>query len=250
MILASDVFGSGSNIETLLFGSLLLVDGGDLALAGAVAVATLLASALVGHHWLRSGFDPTLQTVGGPSPRCSTPLLLGLVALATVAALTGGRDAARRRALPHPGDHRPPADRPPPRWQALSVALVAVEGTAGLWLSVKTNAPPGATIACVAGRDLRFRRDHGRALVRVPRRAAVAAPSARSPWSARAAAGRGTATRRTRSRSSRRPPRSATSFARWAATRVTVTQLLQPNSDPHDYEPRPSDVEADAGART
>ena len=37
MILASDVFGSGANIETLLFGSLLLVDGGDIALAAVAA---------------------------------------------------------------------------------------------------------------------------------------------------------------------------------------------------------------------
>ena len=36
-------------------------------------------------------------------------------------------------------------------WQLASVALVALEGTVGLWLSVKTDAPPGATIACVSG---------------------------------------------------------------------------------------------------
>ena len=36
-------------------------------------------------------------------------------------------------------------------WQLASVALVAAEGTVGLWLSVKTDAPPGATIACVSG---------------------------------------------------------------------------------------------------
>ena len=29
---------------------------------------------------------------------------------------------------------------------------------------------------------------------------------------------------------------------------VEVTQIIQPNSDPHDYEPRPSDVEAVADA--
>src|SRR6476469_4194656 len=33
VMLASDVFLSGSNVETLLFGSLLLIDGGDIALA-------------------------------------------------------------------------------------------------------------------------------------------------------------------------------------------------------------------------
>src|ERR1043165_1072341 len=59
VILASDVFGSGSNIETLLFGSLLLVDSGGIALAAGAAVATLVASALIGQHWLRTGFDPT-----------------------------------------------------------------------------------------------------------------------------------------------------------------------------------------------
>ena len=31
--------------------------------------------------------------------------------------------------------------------------------------------------------------------------------------------------------------------------RVTVSQLLQPNTDPHDYEPTPSDVTAVTGAR-
>src|ERR671936_637844 len=45
VILASDVFHSGSNVETLLFGSLLVIDPGYLALAGATsslaAVATL-----------------------------------------------------------------------------------------------------------------------------------------------------------------------------------------------------------------
>src|SRR5439155_22040256 len=30
---------------------------------------------------------------------------------------------------------------------------------------------------------------------------------------------------------------------------VAVHQILQPNTDPHEYEPRPKDVEATAGAR-
>jgi ABC-type Zn uptake system ZnuABC Zn-binding protein ZnuA len=34
-----------------------------------------------------------------------------------------------------------------------------------------------------------------------------------------------------------------------AGTRAGVRQILQPNSDPHEYEPRPSDVKAVAGAR-
>jgi ABC-type Mn2+/Zn2+ transport system permease subunit len=36
-------------------------------------------------------------------------------------------------------------------WQAGSVLLAAAEGVAGLWLSVQTDAPPGATVAVLAG---------------------------------------------------------------------------------------------------
>src|SRR5919202_4716629 len=35
---------------------------------------------------------------------------------------------------------------------------------------------------------------------------------------------------------------------RVGGTAVNEHQILQPNSDPHDYEPRPADVEATAGA--
>jgi ABC-type Zn uptake system ZnuABC Zn-binding protein ZnuA len=34
-----------------------------------------------------------------------------------------------------------------------------------------------------------------------------------------------------------------------AGSRASVTQILQPGSDPHEYEPRPSDAEALAGAK-
>ncbi|HYG97026.1 MAG TPA: metal ABC transporter permease, partial [Solirubrobacterales bacterium] len=88
VILASDVFESGSNIETLLFGSLLLVDSGDIALAAAVAGLTLLASLLIDQHWLRTGFDPTDADARGRGSRLFDAVLIALVALAAVAALT------------------------------------------------------------------------------------------------------------------------------------------------------------------
>ena len=88
MILASDVFGSGANVETLLFGSLLLVDGGDIALAAVAAAATLIASLLVGHRWLQRGFDAATPGTGGRSAAALDALLLGLIALASTAALS------------------------------------------------------------------------------------------------------------------------------------------------------------------
>ncbi len=151
VILASDVFGSGSNIETLLFGSLLLVDGGDLALAGGAAIATFAAHVLIGQHWLLAGFDPTLRDSTGPSPRPFDAVLLGLVALAMVAALTVVGALLVAALFVVPAITARLLTERLLSWQLLSIALVALEGTVGLWLSVKTNAPPGATIACVAG---------------------------------------------------------------------------------------------------
>src|SRR5213595_1215133 len=58
VILASDVFHSGANVETLLFGSLLLIDRTDLVVAAAASIAALLATIVLGRRWLASGFDP------------------------------------------------------------------------------------------------------------------------------------------------------------------------------------------------
>src|SRR5438309_7156055 len=58
VILASDVFHSGSNVETLLFGSLLLVGTRELVLAAVFSLVVAAASVVLGRRWLASGFDP------------------------------------------------------------------------------------------------------------------------------------------------------------------------------------------------
>src|SRR5207244_2937702 len=65
VILASDVFHSGSGVEGLLFGSVLLVDRGDLVLAAAASVLALAATWSLGPRWLARGFDPAAaRTLG------------------------------------------------------------------------------------------------------------------------------------------------------------------------------------------
>jgi ABC-type Mn2+/Zn2+ transport system permease subunit len=151
VILASDVFASGANVETLLFGSLLLVDGGDIALAAGTAVVVVLASLLLGPRWLAAGFDPAVATQLHASARTLDLALLGLIALSVTAALAtvGALLVTALFVLPALTVRlfvsRMAA------WQVLSIVLVAVEGTVGLWLSVETDAPPGATIAVVSG---------------------------------------------------------------------------------------------------
>jgi ABC-type Mn2+/Zn2+ transport system permease subunit len=151
VVLASDVFGSGSNIETLLFGSPLLIDGGDIALAALAALAAIVASWLLGHRWLAAGFDPS---AAGPLRAGGRPLeliLLGLIALATTAAISviGALLVTALFVVPSL-TARLFARR---LWtlQLAGVLLVALEGAFGLWLSVETDAPPGATIAVVSG---------------------------------------------------------------------------------------------------
>ncbi len=151
VILASDVFGSGANVETLLFGSLLLVDGGDIALAAVAAGAALAASFLLGHRWLAAGFDPGAAGAAGAGERGLDLVLLGLIALATTAALSVVGALLVTALFVVPALTARLFTERMRSWQLASVALVAVEGTLGLWLSVETDAPPGATIAVVAG---------------------------------------------------------------------------------------------------
>src|ERR671939_419343 len=48
VVLASDVFHSGANVETLLFGSLLLVGSSDIRLAAVAALVAVALSATLG----------------------------------------------------------------------------------------------------------------------------------------------------------------------------------------------------------
>jgi len=249
VILASDVFGSGSNIETLLFGSLLLVDGGDIALAAVAAVLAVAGSLLLGGRWLAAGFDPGAAFSLRSGGRRLDLLLLGLVALATTAALStiGALLVTALFVLPAL-TARLFVNRMR-SWQLASVALVAVEGVVGLWLSVKTDAPPGATIAVVAGAAFAVTAG-ARALVRsrVPRRAAVALAGAALLGIGIGGCGSGGS-------SDGRLAVVATTtqigdFVRQVGgNAVAVDQVLRPNTDPHEYEPRPSDVVAAADAK-
>ena len=247
VILAGDVFGSGANVETLLFGSLLLVDDGDIALAAAAAAATLLASLLVGHRWLQRGFDAEGPGSTGRSAALLDALLLVLIALATTAALSVVGALLVGALFVVPAITARLLTRRMLSWQLASVALVAGEGTVGLWLSVKTDAPPGATIACVSGAVFALLAA-GRALARVspPAVARLAATLVLVLL----AAGCGTSGQASDGRLE--VVATTTVLGDWVRAvggdAVAVDPVLEPNTDPHQYEPRPSDVEAAAGA--
>jgi ABC-type Zn uptake system ZnuABC Zn-binding protein ZnuA/ABC-type Mn2+/Zn2+ transport system permease subunit len=246
-ILASDVFGSGANVETLLFGSLLLIDWGDLVLAGVAAGLTLVASLLLGHRWLATGFDPSSggsEVAGGRLDLA----LFGLIALAIVAALSvvGALLVTALFVVPAL-TARLFAERMW-SWQLASVALVALEGTVGLWLSVKTDAPPGATIAVVAGAVFAIAAGV-RALARA-RRGVPALAMATLAAVALLVAGCGSSGPGNGQLRVVATTTQIGDFVREVGgDAVSVDQILQPNTDPHEYEPRPSDVAGAAEAK-
>ncbi len=151
IILASDVFSSGANIETLLFGSLLLVDTQDQLLAAAASIAVIAGTITLGERWLITGFDPA--NAAGLGVRSAVPdvALLGLVTLVAVASLTTLGALLATALIVVPAATTRLFMTRLRSWQAATVGLVLAEGLAGLWISVQLNAPPGPAIAVLAG---------------------------------------------------------------------------------------------------
>jgi ABC-type Zn uptake system ZnuABC Zn-binding protein ZnuA/ABC-type Mn2+/Zn2+ transport system permease subunit len=247
VILASDVFHSGSHIDALLFGSLLLLDSRDLVFAAALSAAALGGSLLLGRAWLVSGFDPGGARALGIPARLPELALLALIALAAVAVLSAVGALLAAALLVMPAATTRLWSRRMPGWQLATIALVAAEGGAGLWISVEMNAPPGAAIAVLAGGV--FALAAGLRAAPAPIRRAVPAAAGVLACSALIA---GCAT--TAGSTGNRVDVVATTtqigdFAREVGGgAVSVHQILQPNTDPHDYEPRPDDVLATASA--
>ena len=240
IILASDVFHSAAQVDSLLFGSLLVVDTPDQVLAGITALLAIIASWALGPRWLATGFDASAARAIGVRSGWTDLVLLALVTLAAVSALAAVGALLAGALLVIPAATTRLWTRRLRAWQLASVALAASEGVVGLWLSVELNAPPGATIAVLAGAVFAL----------APLLPALA--RLRSPLPAAAAilllggcGGSG----------SDKPVVLATTtqiadFARVVGdNEVTVHQILQPNTDPHEYEPRPDDIRATADAK-
>ena len=245
VILASDVFHTGSEVDSLLFGSLLLVDTTDQIVAAVAAVLALVATFAFGPRWLAAGFDPEAAHSLGVRRARTDLVLLALVAFAAVSTLTAIGALLATALLVVPAATTRLWTNRLLTWQIASVLLAAAEGVAGLWLSVKLNAPPGATIAVISGAVF--------ALAPLPvlvgrRRVGVAAAAAGAALMLGACGSAANG-------DNGKPVVVATTtqlgdFARAVGgNAVSVHQILRPNSDPHEYEPRPDDVTATAGAK-
>jgi ABC-type Zn uptake system ZnuABC Zn-binding protein ZnuA/ABC-type Mn2+/Zn2+ transport system permease subunit len=249
VILASDVFHSQGSVDQLLFGSLLVVGPADLRFGAAVAVLAVLAAAMARRSWLLHGFDPpSARSLGGRS-RLPDLLLLAVIAAAAVATLSTIGALLATAVLVVPAATARLLVNRMRGWSIVTAGLALAEGVFGLWLSVRVNAPPGATIAVVSTAVF-----GAVSAVRWLRTRSRAAASALLAAAALVIAGCGSSDPGGGGPAQRLPVVATTTQLADIARQVggpavDVHQILQPNTDPHTYEPRPADVEATGGAK-
>jgi ABC-type Mn2+/Zn2+ transport system permease subunit len=151
VVLASDVFESGAEVDTLLFGSLIGLTERDVWLSALVAVGAIGLDAALRRHWLAAGFEPDSARALGLRPAVTDRLLLVGVAAAAVVALDAVGallvtvvlvvPAATIRLLTH-------------RLRTLqlgAIALAAAEGVAAVALADELNVGAGPAMAVLGG---------------------------------------------------------------------------------------------------
>ena len=149
VILASDVFESGAAVDRLLFGTLLGLDGGDLALSAGGAALALAATFLLGRTWTALAFDPEGTPAPGlPADRAEL-LLLALIAATVVTAIPAVGALLVTAVFVVPAAAARLVAASVPALLAWSVALAAVEGALGLYLALWLDVPPGPAVALV-----------------------------------------------------------------------------------------------------
>jgi ABC-type Mn2+/Zn2+ transport system permease subunit len=149
VVLASDVFESGAAVDRLLFGTLLGLHAGDLALS-AVAAALALGGALtLGSAWTAIGFDPDGAGGLGLPARRADLALLTLVAVAVVAAIPAVGALLVSALFVLPAATARLLARTVRELAALSVALAALDGVAGLYLALWLDVPPGPAVSAL-----------------------------------------------------------------------------------------------------
>ena len=147
VVLASDVFESGASVDRLLFGTLLGLDGSDLALSGACALVALAASLILGRAWTAIGFDPEAAAALDLPARRADLALLALVALAAVAAIPAVGALLVGAVFVLPAAAARLVARSVPALLVWAVALALAETCLGLYLAYWLDAPPGPPIA-------------------------------------------------------------------------------------------------------
>jgi ABC-type Zn uptake system ZnuABC Zn-binding protein ZnuA/ABC-type Mn2+/Zn2+ transport system permease subunit len=250
-LLVSDVFVSGAQVDTLLFGSLFGVTDGDLARSGVVAAAVVATLAVVWRGAIVVAFDRDTAPALGFRPGRYDLVLFVLLAVAVVAAVDSVGVLLVSSLFVVPAASARLLTRRVLPLAVCSSLLALVCAVIGLLVSYHTGTPPGATVAVVAaGVFLAAYVVRGLAEPRHRRKLAVALAGGSILLLAACGGGGSSST-------GRHGPidvvATTTQVADWAREvgggDVHVTELLKPLVDPHEFEPGPDAANAVSKAK-
>ena len=138
---------SPPGIQALLFGDLLGPSDSDLALAGGLAAAIVVALAALHRRLLAVGFDREAARGLGVSPVVTDAALLLLLALAILVGVQGLGNLLVVAVLIGPAATARLLTRRAASMLALAGALAVAAGVGGLYLSYYANTAAGASVA-------------------------------------------------------------------------------------------------------
>jgi len=149
VVLASDVFESGAAVDRLLFGTALGLGGADLLVASGAAALALVATLLLGRAWTAVAFDGRGAGALGLPLRVADLLLLGLIAVAAVAALPAVGALLVASLFVVPAATARLLSRSVVGLLTISVGVAIAQGAVGLYVSLWLDVPPGPAVAVV-----------------------------------------------------------------------------------------------------
>ena len=151
IVLASDVFSSGSGVDQALFGSLLGIGAGELRFTGAALVLALIATMLCRPAWIATGFDPASSRSLGLAVTAADWALVSAIAVAVIASVDAVGSLLVSAIFVVPAATARLFARSIPELEAGAAVLALTEGIAGLLIAYELDVPPGAAIAVLGG---------------------------------------------------------------------------------------------------
>ena len=151
IVLASDVFNSGSGVDQALFGSLLGIGASELCFTAAATVVALAAAAICRPAWIAAGFDPASSRSLGLAVTASDWALVTSVAIAVVASVDSVGSLLVSGILVIPAATARLFAPSVVMLELAAMTLALVQGLIGLLIAYELDVPPGATIAVLAG---------------------------------------------------------------------------------------------------
>jgi manganese/iron transport system permease protein len=150
VILASDVYESGSGVDRLLFGSLLSVSDRDVWLTALACAAIAGLEAACRRSWLLQALDPEVARAGGVRVALHDRLLLGAVAVGAIVALDAVGALMVSAILVVPAATARLVTRSVPGLRRAAALIAAGEGVVALVLARELDVGPGAVLAVLS----------------------------------------------------------------------------------------------------